>query len=66
MVKKQELFARNFFPPHFPPSRLFFSRQNLKSHSYLSNALFAFVLYPVKSGILYYSIYMATVMARER
>ncbi len=24
MVKKQELFARNFFPPHFRPSRLLF------------------------------------------
>lgn len=35
-------------------------------NSYLSNVLFAFVLYPAKNGILYYSIYMATVMARER
>ena len=42
-------------------------RQHLGGlRSYLSNVLFAFVLYPAKSGILYYSIYMATVMARER
>ena len=39
---------------------------NRKSSSYVSNVFFAFVLYPAKNGLLYYSIYMATVMARER
>eukprot|EP00095_Tigriopus_kingsejongensis_P007774 snap_masked-scaffold154_size301342-processed-gene-2.15 protein:Tk07774 transcript:snap_masked-scaffold154_size301342-processed-gene-2.15-mRNA-1 annotation:"GJ15814" len=41
-------------------------RQNLHFNSQLSNAIFAFIIYPAKTAILYYSIYMATVMARER
>lgn len=42
-------------------------RQNLElTHSRVFNAVFAYVIYPAKSGLLYFSIYMATVMARER